>query len=360
MKLGSVGLTLMGAGVLISVLGGLAFCAVNGWFHAKRKLAWEQPSGPMKRVLDSALACSIFGFFRFSVSVAAVVVLFLRSQVSLPSFVATVLFAASAGLYFLEVIPAGVCIDTALDTLMYSSTVEFSWDNENLKTKVENSQIFTHPNDKTSYFKDSQALSWYVNYDWRQKKYTDKYPDDETGTNNVIPFSKAEFLPLLLDLEGYAVPSAYYWGGYGFAQWSSPYVLFPCIIDYMNSTWPVLNYTTDRYGWRTWYYNDCDNFSLVVVDCTGGWNEGKLHSAVAGSCRRRNVTLANQAAERYALTKAEWYENYKLRTKDDIDIDWQYSSPSLLASANSVILLFETVSFLLTGIGLAFQMIFKD
>ena len=322
MKLGPAGYSLMGAGLLMSALCGLAMCSVNARFHWDRKLAGKQPWSPVRIMCNSAIACAVFSFFRALASVGAVLLFFLRSWVKIPQIALLVTVAISAVLYLGEVIPAGLSVNRGWDTVNLTSV-----DSDNFG--------FVLTEHRSDLYRKRDWLSWSVNFDWRQELYNKDNDAPKPGSwpNRV---------------EGYAMPYGAYFNAYGeFEAYGSPSAV-PCLIDLDNSTWPEPN--------QDGFYDSCDNFTVLTVECVGGWNEKNFNSAISEACKKENTTIANIRKMSEALTGTEWFDTLRKHQ----DLYNEVNRPAYFASANMILIVFETVSFLLTVIGLVFQLVFSS
>ena len=247
----------------------------------------------------------------------AVLLFFLRSWVKIPQIALLVTVAVSAVLYLGEVIPAGLSVNLGWDTINWTST----GDNVGFA-------LTDHRNDL---YRNRDWLSWAVNFEWRQELYK-----KEPGTGGPTR------------LEGYHVPRASYFGSGGvFTKYGSASA-GPCLIDLDNSTWPELN--------QDGFYDSCDNFTVLTVECVGGWNEKNFNSAVSEACKKQNTTIANKKGMEEALTGTEWFDI----SRKQQELYNEVNTPAYFASANMILIVFETVSFILTVIGLVFQLVFSS
>ena len=320
MKLGPAGHSLMGAGLLMSALCGLAMCSVNARFHWDRKLAGRQPWSPVRIMCNSAIACAVFSFFRALASVGAVLLFFLRSWVKIPQIALLVTVAVSAVLYLGEVGPAGLSVNRGWDAVNSTDPFEpyaYLWDD--------------FQNDP---YRNKGWLGWMANFLWKQRLHME-------GDQYTLP----DFLKLI---EGYGFPRAAYYNDDEFVSYGVPNAV-PCVIDLDNSTWPELNPDTR-------FYDSCDNFTVLAIECVGGWNEKNLNEAVSDACKKKNTTLANIREMSEALTGTEWFDTLRKHQ----DLYNEVNRPAYFASANMILIVFETVSFLLTVIGLVFQLVFSS
>ena len=306
MKPASAGCPLMGAGMIIAIIGGIVLCGVNSRYWNDRSNKINQKWGPDRPFGQSALACGIFGVIRAAVSIVAIVMLLMGALVNLPRLVIIALAAVSAGLYLGEVIPGGICVQLCRDT------------------------AGDYIGSRHRYYEDSSYIAWIQEHNVLQSQYPGM-----GGVNQAI----SNLVP------GYNMPSSWYWDSKTgkFRQWSSFYYApYPCVIGF-NSRVPMRNETTNL-------YDDCDDVNVVTVKCVGGWNQDKLNSAIKSQCESYNKYKQLEKERDDATSLEEW------RRKDKELNEHQWSrKPSkirYLAVANCILIVLQGASFILTAVGL--------
>ena len=116
--------------------------------------------------------------------------------------------------------------------------------------------------------------------------------------------------------------------------------ILPCIIDYNTS-----KDITDLSG-----LYDCERLDLVVVECIGGWSEGKLNSWAKKKCREEN----NDQFKTWDENKLTSWEK-KIKNERDTKVGNVKGSASDLWSCrflNIVLLVLELFSCILTVVGI--------
>ena len=306
MKLASVASALLGAGLLLSAVGGLVMCGIeSAWFHEYR--AYYKDVFQYRPLLQAVLSCGIFGVLRALASIAAFLVLFVPALGNLPRIVVIVLAAVSAGLYFGEVIPGGMAINRAW----------WGWrDSENNLIRQEGYR------------------SWVIEYQWRHGLVGHEDPVDEA---------------LLGNIKGYEVPMGKYWGGSSFGSWGSG---FYCDIDFANSTLPKLPSQDDE----TKLWQNITETEIIAPFCKGGWNADNLKTAVIDYCTRQNEYQNLMTSQSQAQSAEEWDDYGKKLAKFD-------TPPTELltyGTATCILILVETVSFILAATGLGIDLVSKE
>ena len=305
MKLASVASALLGAGLLLSAVGGLVMCGVeSAWFHEYR--AHYRDLFQYRPLCQAVLSCGIFGVLRALASIAAFLVLFVPALANLPRIVVIVLAAVSVGLYIGEVIPGGMAINRAW----------WHWrDSENNLIRQEGYR------------------SWVIEYQWR--KSTPGHQDTTGG--------------LLSSIDGYSVPTGKYWGGStgNFMSWGSS--TFYCDIDFANSSIPELDYDTRL-------YQNITETEIIAPVCKGGWNAGNLRTAVIDYCTRYNEKVNLEKSRLEAQSPEEWDDYDKKLTKFDTP-STRYLT---YGTATCILILVETVSFILAATGLGIDLASKE
>lgn len=301
MKLGATANTLLEAAALISIVCGLILCGVNSRFVAENSDRFRDVF-KYRPFLQAILACGIFGVLRAVTSLATVIVLTVPVFKRVPAVVPIVLAAASAGLYIGEVIPGGMAVRT--------SWTQWQASDNNL-------------------VRNADFRSWVAEWNWRKAEYGWK---DPTGDKEQV------FLVSPLGDRGYSLPDGCYYTDTDFGPWGSgvPY----CLIDHRNTTWPEYNETTNRY--------EVDEMQIVAVKCAGGWNQDNLNAAVKKHFTEQNEKRALEE-ERENVTTAEEWDSLNKKIEYGTQIGNEYS----IGTADCILLIVESTSFVMTVVGLA-------
>lgn len=300
MKLGATANTLLEAAALISIVCGLVLCGVNSRFVAENSDRFRDVF-MYRPWLQAILACGIFGVLRAVTSLATVIVLTVPVFKRVPAVVPIVLAAASAGMYIGEVIPGGMAVRT-------------SW------TQWQSSD--------NNLVRNAAFRSWVAEWGWRA--VDDRYEYSSTHEET--------YLTGPLGDRGYSLPSGCYYTGNSFGEWGSgvPY----CLIDHRNTTWPENNATTNRY--------EVDEMQIVAVKCAGGWNQDNLNAAVKKHFTEENEERALEEELENVTTAEEWDSlNKKIYYKTQIGNDCS------IGTADCILLIVESTSFVMTVVGLA-------
>ena len=314
MGLASVCWILLGAGAVLSVVGGVGACAYNGRAYDRLKGYKRQFEGSFKKPLDCALSAAIIGVFRAIVSIAALALLI----VGLPKLIVAILFIVSAVLYLGELIPEAIFLDA-------------------VKYGLEGSSIKLLPAEKheCSPTGTAKLVEWITTYE----QWTASIPRESQEIWQRIKY-------LLQGAYGYETGYCWNWNDAG--RWQAMYVEGSCLLDFTKTEFPDM--VTD---------SDCDKIKVGVTECVGGWSASSVLSEVKKACKKQYQEMKEQEemAQKWG-TDVKGYANAMMEKEAKMSMTGQIEYyPSTWYVANSIILGVQTVAFIATIVGVILHFI---
>ena len=321
MEIGALTRVFLVAGLTLALIGGLGFAIIDLYAWEENKNMAYAPFSAYATPLRSLVTCGVFGAFQAIVAVGGIVVVCLWWML-LP--IVTVIVGAVSALLFLgELVPAAIFISA------------FSTGDPYV------------PRSKMNYLEDPEFEKYVENYLDIQSQYSCKDNEEWGSECTAAPSNLLAFGNWYRFSEMRTLRTSYSWNSttmswdeVRFSGDSGEHNgILPCIIDYNTSK------DITYYG-----LYDCERLDLVVVECIGGWSEGKLNSWAKKKCREEN----NDQFKTWDENKLTSWEK-TIKNERDTKVGNVKASASDLWSCrflNIVLLVLELFSCILTVVGI--------